>query len=134
VSEPLLLDDATIAAIASAAAQATVDALAQRGLLADTPRGPGRVLSVDDVVLMLGRDREWVYAHKADLGAMRLGDGPRARLGFDEHRIRDWLRDREIKPPRVRPAPEPAAARRDRMTPLERRRPTVPLIPFDEEG
>jgi hypothetical protein len=131
VSDPVQIDEATIAAIASAAARATVEALEQRGLLTDTP--PGRVLSVDDVVLMLGRDREWVYAHKADLGAFRLGDGPRARLGFDEHRIRDWLLSREVRPPRVRPEPHhDASDRRGRMARGDRR-PAVPLIPFDTD-
>jgi hypothetical protein len=28
-------------------------------------------------------DRGWVYAHSAELGVVRLGEGPRARLRFD---------------------------------------------------
>jgi hypothetical protein len=31
----------------------------------------------------LGVSRDWVYEHAAELGALRLGSGPRARLRFD---------------------------------------------------
>ena len=31
----------------------------------------------------LGIERSWVYAHASELGALRLGRGPRARLRFD---------------------------------------------------
>lgn len=42
---------------------------------------------------------DYVYAHAADLGAMRLGDGPKARLRFDLHTARQAMRARK-QPPR----------------------------------
>jgi hypothetical protein len=38
----------------------------------------------------LGVDRSWVYAHAAQLGAIRLG-GPRGRLRFDLQQLRRKL-------------------------------------------
>jgi hypothetical protein len=35
--------------------------------------------------------RDWVYAHARVLGAVRLGDGPKARLRFDVARARAAL-------------------------------------------
>ncbi len=37
---------------------------------------------------------DYVYAHAADLGAMRLGDGPKARLRFDLHTAEAAMRSR----------------------------------------
>lgn len=33
----------------------------------------------------------WVYQHAPDLGAIKLGDGPRARLRFDSARVDEYL-------------------------------------------
>jgi hypothetical protein len=38
----------------------------------------------------LGIDREWIYAHARDLGAIRLG-GPRGRLRFDIRHVAELL-------------------------------------------
>ena len=40
-------------------------------------------LTVSQVAGRYGVSRSWVYAHQRELGAMRLGSGPRARLRFD---------------------------------------------------
>lgn len=39
----------------------------------------------------LGVDRDYVYAHADELGAWRLGAGPRARLRFDLEEVRRRL-------------------------------------------
>ena len=49
---------------------------------------------------MLGVSRAYVYEHSGDLGALRLGDGPRARLRFDPDRARAGLVGTP-SPPRV---------------------------------
>lgn len=47
-------------------------------------------------------ERDWVYAHARELGAIRLG-GPRGRLRFDLH---DLLRlQPDTEPPRARTRP-----------------------------
>lgn len=55
------------------------------------PRARGRLVKVElpttlvdaeTVARYLGVERDWVYAHAAELGARRLGTGPKARLRF----------------------------------------------------
>jgi hypothetical protein len=43
---------------------------------------PG-MLTAAHVAARFNVDRGWVYAHAAELGVVRLGEGPRARLRFD---------------------------------------------------
>ena len=54
---------------------------------------PGRATLVDARTLAaeFGVARDWVYANADRLGAVRLGDGPRARLRFDVARARERL-------------------------------------------
>jgi hypothetical protein len=40
------------------------------------------LVTAADLARYLDVDRSWVYEHAADLGARRLGSGPRARLRF----------------------------------------------------
>jgi hypothetical protein len=44
--------------------------------------GAGRYVDAATLADELGVDRDWVYAHAGQLGAIRLG-GPRGRLRFD---------------------------------------------------
>ena len=86
-----------------ALAEAVADVLEERGLVATrAPVGSARVLDAATVAELLGRDRQWVYAHATELGAFRYGDGPRARLGFDSHAVERWKRDRQSATPRPR--------------------------------
>ena len=71
------LDDASVEAIA----RRLVELLRQ-----DTP-----LLDAADVASRLGRSREWVYRHATKLGAVRLGDGERPRLGFEPVKVADYL-------------------------------------------
>ena len=51
---------------------------------------PGRVVrSAGEVVQgTFGVGADYVYDHDAELGAQRLGDGPKPRLRFDSERVR----------------------------------------------
>jgi predicted DNA-binding transcriptional regulator AlpA len=88
-----------------ALAEAVVDVLEERGLVAPPEPMPGRVLKVADVAKLLGRGRPWVYEHAAELGAFRFGTGPRARIGFDRDAIERWKRNRQILEPAATSAP-----------------------------
>jgi hypothetical protein len=67
--EASTLDPATIRAIAREVARLT---------------GPGGgLLTASEVAVAFNVARGWVYAHADELGAIRLGDGPRPRLRFD---------------------------------------------------
>jgi hypothetical protein len=64
--------------------------------------------------------RSWVYAHQRELGAMRLGTGPRARLRFDAKIVADGIAAFDAP----RSADEQGLSRR-------RRGREVPLIAFE---
>jgi hypothetical protein len=67
-----------------AIAAAIADVLAGRGLVVYAgPGGSARVLNAREVSQLLGRSTQWVYAHATELGAIRMGNGPKARIGFD---------------------------------------------------
>jgi hypothetical protein len=62
-----------------------VEAIAQRVtelLRADLAPSP-RLLTPSQVAERFAVSRTWVYEHAVELGAMRLGQGPKARLRFD---------------------------------------------------
>lgn len=46
-----------------------------------------RLVDAAAVATRFGVTREYVYEHAGDLGAVRLGDGPRARLRFDMEEV-----------------------------------------------
>jgi hypothetical protein len=66
-----------------------IDAIAERAahrvvqLLERQSPGVYELLEPKDLAKALKVSLDYVYAHAADLGAMRLGDGPNARLRFD---------------------------------------------------
>ena len=70
-----------------------------------------------------GVDRDWVYAHARELGAIRLG-GPRGRLRFDRHQALAALAKESPSPMR---APARSTPRRRR----QRRPKTADLIPYE---
>ena len=72
----------------------SVEALAQRlaELLAPSqPSVSRRLLTAAEVSEWWGVERSWVYAHADDLGARRLGAGPRPRLRFDPDEVAERL-------------------------------------------
>ena len=75
-----------------------------------------RFVTASELARELSIDRDWVYAHAAELGAVRLGEGPRGRLRFDLDRAADALARRASGTS----TPVPSAKRRGRprKTPL----------------
>jgi hypothetical protein len=76
------------------------------------PPDTGALVDARVLAEQLGVARDWVYAHAEQLGGVRLGTGPRARLRFDAERARAAL----AGGPEVehRPAREAAHQRRGR--------------------
>jgi len=68
---------------------ASVEAIARRvvELLGSNPT----LLDAAAVAQRLGRSREWVYRHADELGAVRLGDGDRPRLGFTPEKVAEYV-------------------------------------------
>jgi len=76
---------------------ADVETIAQRvAELVAAPLIPNAVRYVDAAHLAttLGVERDWVYAHAGQLGAIRLG-GPQGRLRFDVNHVQRTLGERE---------------------------------------
>lgn len=113
----LKLDDRDIDRIAARVAEILrEDLLAMR-------EGAARLADASTVARVLGVERDWVYAHAQELGAIRLG-GPRGRLRFDLDRIQSRLA-----------SSEPAAqAHSQPRTPGKRQARTskVELLPYAE--
>lgn len=78
----------TDAALVEAVARRVVELLRDEGLAA--PPEP-RLLDAAEVAARFGVSAEWVRDHADDLGAVRLGDGPRPRLRFDPETVREAL-------------------------------------------
>jgi hypothetical protein len=62
-----------------------VDAIARRVVELLEKRGVQKRELVDaaELARLLGIERSWVYAHAIELGAVKLGSGPKPRLRFD---------------------------------------------------
>jgi predicted DNA-binding transcriptional regulator AlpA len=125
--EKRLLSDGTESPLddVRAVAEALADVLAERGLtLQMSSDGPARVLDTNQVAALLGRDRQWVYAHAGELGAFRYGDGPKARLGFDLATVERWKQQRTVsRSATPRPKARSARSRKTGSSPR--------LIPYD---
>lgn len=91
--------------------------------LADRPAPLPRFVGVPEVAEMLSLSRDAVYEHADDLGAVRIGSGPRAALRFDVDRLLRQLR---------RPEREdvPCASGSPRRRP-SRRAPSAPLLEYE---
>ena len=63
----------------------TVEAIAGRviDLLQRSAAAAPELIDAAELAGRLGVDRSWVYAHAIELGAVKLGEGPRPRLRFD---------------------------------------------------
>jgi hypothetical protein len=70
-----------------------VEAIAQRVaelLRAELGLSP-RLLTPSEVAERFAVSRTWVYEHATELRAIRLGDGPKARLRFDANTVAEVL-------------------------------------------
>ena len=58
-----------------------------------------RLVDTRELAVLLGVQPSFVYAHAAELGAMRLGSGRKARMRFDVDRARQALDARRRRQP-----------------------------------
>lgn len=92
MTRPMTLDHEDIEAIAERAAHRVVQLLERPGT------GAYQLLDPKELAKRLNVSLDYVYAHAADLGAMRLGDGPKARLRFDLQTAQIAMRARKQPP------------------------------------
>ena len=86
--------------------------------LVDTLRNAERpatrgLLTSEEAARLLRVDVEWVRNHRVALGAVKLGDGPKARLRFPRESIDAYLAARRVGPA---PAAEAASTSRPRAS------------------
>jgi hypothetical protein len=121
-AEPALIAEAHIV---DAIARRVVELLEGSRARAETARPSAEAgsacLTVSQVAARYRVSRSWVYAHQRELGAMRLGDGPRARLRFDPKVVAEAISAFD----RSQSSTEPAATNR-------RARRGVRLIDFEK--
>ncbi len=67
-------------------------------LLERRPPGTFQLLEPKQLAAALNVSLDYVYAHAADLGVMRFGEGPQARLRFDLQTAQTALRSRKRRP------------------------------------
>ena len=79
-----ILSDGDVEAIA----EATAARLAE---IVSTAPGTFALVDARQLARDLGVSLDYVYAHATELGAMRLGSGPKARIRFDLDRARQAL-------------------------------------------
>jgi hypothetical protein len=110
----------------SALTVADVEAIASRvvELLRHESR-LGHHVDTAAVATMLGVKSDWVREHAVELGAIRVGDGPKGALRFDVERVKRALDQRRLG--------RPGRLRKRRPGPA-RRSPGVELLPLPADA
>lgn len=101
---------------------ASVEAVARR--VADLLRGEGiagKLIDTVEVARRFNVSRDFVYDHADDLGAIRLGSGPKARLRFDPVVVAEQLA--------TSASPDAEVPHRANPKPRRRKSATVALLP-----
>lgn len=80
--------------------------------LTPAPVQPEPLVDAAEIARLHGRTRSWVYEHAGELGAVRLGSGPRPRLAFSPARVAERLG--QVAKPATAPLPETPQPRRRR--------------------
>jgi hypothetical protein len=103
-------------------AERVADLLEQR---AEQKRMPSAgLIDVAELARHLGVTRAWVYQHADELGAIRIGSGPRARLRFELGRVEEAL-----TPAPAIPSPANPRRKAPGKQPEYAADPTVTLLP-----
>lgn len=74
-------------------------------------RAPFQLLDTKTLARMLAVSEEWVREHAAELGGVRVGDGPKGALRFDAARVRAALDRRRIDGSKDTPRRRPSRRR-----------------------
>jgi hypothetical protein len=78
-----------------------VEAIARR--VAELVGQVSGLVDAHSVAAELQVERDWVYAHANELGVVRLGDGPKARLRFDLRHVRERIGELAATPEPLQP-------------------------------
>jgi hypothetical protein len=119
-SKRIALDAATIEAIA----RRVIELLERRGLQ------QRELVDASELARRFGIERSWVYSHAIELGAVKLGAGPKPRLRFDPE-----IAGRVLRRVGGGPAADPPARSGERADQPQRgRKAEVRLLPIRGQG
>jgi hypothetical protein len=105
---------------------ADVEAIAARVVELLGPESQvGRHVDTTALATMLGVSGDWVREHAGELGAIRVGDGPKGALRFEVRRVRAALEQRRLARQRTPKAPRRGPARHGAG---------VDLLPLPDDG
>jgi len=90
----------------------------------------GGLVDAGELARQLGVTRAWVYQHAGELGGVRIGSGPRARLRFDVRGAKQALGAGE----RFRPGPPRTAKAGQSGSMAGRSAPLLPITPRQVRG
>lgn len=71
-----------------------------------------KLLTAHEIAEALGVTRAWVYSHAQELGAIRLGTGPKPRLRFEVDLVAERLAARSVSEQSELQGPAPQRASR----------------------
>ena len=119
-SARIKLDPLTVEAIA----RRVVELLERRGLQ------QRELVDATELARRFGIERSWVYSHAIELGAVKLGEGPKPRLRFDPQ-----IAARVLRRVGEGPAADPPARSGERaVQPQRGREPEIQLLPIRGQG
>lgn len=76
-----------------------IEAIAEKVAELISPGTDGKLITVSQLSESRGLSQDWIYANAAQLGAIRLGDGPRARLRFSLAKADAYLATLQVVSP-----------------------------------
>ena len=101
--------------------EAEIEAVAARVVeLLGARRSTRELVDASEIARRFGVSRAFVYDHASDLGAIRLGAGPRARLRFDPAQVDRLLGSDDSKGEARRPARRRPARGSGALLPIRR--------------
>jgi hypothetical protein len=115
-------------------AQRVAELLRREPGQAGAREAPARLLDAEELARHLGVTRWWVYQHADELGAIRIGGGPRARLRFDVTVAKAALDSARGRPPALTEAPYGSRTRRRRVPVPDDGVPLLPVTPRRVRG
>jgi len=71
-----------------------------------------RLLTTQEVASRLSVSPDWVREHAAELGGIRIGDGPKGSLRFEWERVVEAMEARRLQPVSRRRRKRPGPSRR----------------------
>lgn len=128
-NQPSVIEETSASLLTAADVDRIAERTAELILGAQRTLPPARLIDAAGVADMLGVERDFVYDHADELGALRIGHGSKSRLRFDPQVVRERLTARCVSE-RSQTSNSPVSAGRRRGRPRAGSGTDVPLLPL----